>query len=212
MDFGNCLENAVGCTGSAQPGTVALRDGVEATYPGIGNDGIYNCRQTRGGGSWSLHAEGRAWDAHCDASTQLALGNTLAAHLVIYHQKLGIQRVIWNHRIWDAARGWHAYNGVDPHTGHLHIEICWAAAKGTQQLTVSYVKSVLPGYPVKEWDELATRDEVKQALREVLNEAPTSFTVGGLARTLFRGAYYTVGTTLHNVVTDIRAIKDKVAP
>lgn len=170
--YGRCY-NGTGsrCSGRAQPGTLALREGVRASFPGIGDLGIYNCRPTRGGGSLSTHGEGRGWDAACNATTASgkALGDRLAAALIKYHHVLGIQRIIWNRRQWDVNSGaWRAYGGVSPHTDHLHIELCWSAARD-KPLTVGYVKQVLSGTQ-EDWFDMATKEELKKVIEEVFDE------------------------------------------
>lgn len=144
--YGFCYDSTGSrCSGKPQAGTLALRATIRKLFPGIGDLGIYNCRPTRGGGSLSTHGEGRGWDAACNANTQLKLGDKLAATLVINAPQLGIQRVIWNRRQWDSrAKAWRAYGGVSPHTDHLHIELCWEAARD-RPLTEAYIESVLGG-------------------------------------------------------------------
>jgi hypothetical protein len=34
-----------------------------------------------------------------------------------------IKYIIWNRRIWNAIRGWVAYNGTNPHDKHLHLSV-----------------------------------------------------------------------------------------
>lgn len=160
------------CTGKPQPGTVALRNVIIALYPGIGSYGIYNCRQTRTGSSLSTHAEGRGWDASCNAynAKARAVGDRLAADLWANARALGIQRIIWNRRQIDSRPGnrdaWRAYRSYPPHTDHLHIELCWAAARDIP-LTESYIRSVLPG--MKQEDDLAQvpQNEWEQAKRDI---------------------------------------------
>lgn len=133
------------CSGKAQPGTRALRDGCDDLFPELGDYGIFNCRPSSGGGGLSTHGEGRGWDAACNAQTPdgLALGNKLAALLIKHHAELGVQRIIWNRRQWDVnTKRWRAYHGQSPHLDHLHIELCWEAARDNP-LTVEYVKLVL---------------------------------------------------------------------
>lgn len=161
--------NATGkkCSGKAQPGVVALRKAVRELFPGIGDLGIYNCRPTRGGGSLSTHGEGRGWDAKCNATTKsgLALGNRLAAWLVLHAQELGIQRVIWNRRQWDSkTRTWRKYSGQSPHTNHLHIELCWKSARD-QPLTVAYIKTVFSG-----GEEFVVDKETAAQIRAIVAE------------------------------------------
>lgn len=44
---------------------------------------------------------------------------------------MGIQEIIWNHRIWTSyhhAEGFRAYTGPNPHTEHMHIGLNRAGA------------------------------------------------------------------------------------
>lgn len=154
------------CSGKAQPGTRALRDGCDDLFPELGDFGIYNCRPSSGGGGLSTHGEGRGWDAACNAMTPegLALGNRLAALLIKYHEELGIQRIIWNRRQWDVnTKAWRAYHGQSAHLDHLHIELCWEAARDNP-LTVEYVKLVLGQ---EDWLMALTEKEQEELLKKV---------------------------------------------
>lgn len=127
------------CAKGPQPGTVALSQGVMHARPGIGTLGIFNCRDVVGTlGTPSVHGNGRAWDAK---PATRARGDQLALELVAHHVELGVQAVIWWRRAWSVLRPyWHAYDGTDPHTGHLHIEQNKAAAAA---LTVGAVLAAL---------------------------------------------------------------------
>lgn len=162
-DYGACY-NSTGshCSGKAQPGTRALRDAIDDLFPLVGDYGIYNCRPSSGGGGLSTHGEGRGWDCALNANNaeQKALGDKIAALLIKHHRALGIQRIIWNHREWDSQeQSWEAYHGTSPHTDHLHIELCWEAARDNP-LTVDYVKQVLG-------EEEDLTDEQAKMLKEV---------------------------------------------
>lgn len=117
-----------------------------AAYGPLGgvNSGIYNCREVRGGGSYSLHAEGRA----CDLGIRpyrAQYGTELAELLRLYSAELGIQLIIWNRRYWSGSyphSGWRAYSGVSPHEDHIHVELSWASARS---LTVERILAVLNG-------------------------------------------------------------------
>lgn len=146
MTLHSGYEPARSCTGGASPGCRALMAWYLGEYGGRGgvNTGIYNCRPVRGGGTWSLHAEGRA----CDLGVRpysAQYGTDLAEQLRSHSGELGIQLVIWNRRSWSGSRphdGWRPYRGVSPHTDHLHVELSRAAAR---TLTVDRVKVVLTG-------------------------------------------------------------------
>lgn len=173
-DYGtNCYNGTGGrCSSGPQPGTIALRAGVRAVYPGIGDLGIFNCRPSSGGGGLSTHGEGRGWDAACNATNPagLALGNRLAADLVKHYSELGIQRIIWNRKQTDVPNGmgnWRTYGGQSPHVDHLHIETCWKAARDNP-LTVEYVKQVLGE---EDWFTLATKEELAEVVEAALKDA-----------------------------------------
>lgn len=108
------------------PGILALRDAMMKAFPGSIDMGTYNFRPIRGARTLSVHAEGRAWDM---GPTGVAQGDSAAAYLTGAYEQLGVQRIIWNRRIWDSQRvAWRSYGGINPHTDHLHIELTRAAA------------------------------------------------------------------------------------
>jgi hypothetical protein len=126
------------CSSTSQPGVVAFRDLVLATYPCTTSGGI-----TRGCGvgGKSEHKEGRAWDWMIKAPHPAAdalLGWLLAsdgqgnAHAIA--RRLGVMYIIWNKKIWksyQASKGWQGYSGSSPHTDHVHFSFSWAGAKKT---------------------------------------------------------------------------------
>lgn len=179
MSFGYQYDPAKGCSGKAQPGTRVLRDTMDLLVPDLGDYGIYNCRSTRTGKSYSLHAEGRAWDCAIP-SGKWDLGDLTAQFFVDAAQDLGVQRVIWGRgpgkppKEWDSREGqrfWSAYSGP-PHDDHNHVELCWAAARS---LTPTIVRAAFAKY----WkgDELSAEDK---ALLEKLKKEV--FTKGGRSR------------------------------
>ena len=69
--------------------------------------------------------------------------------------------VIANKRIWEPGKGWQAYSGPDPHTGHLHISVKAANAditnpwritmdKATQiaEIRLNHIKGLAKGFGV----------------------------------------------------------------
>lgn len=167
MSYGWCYDSTGNtCSGKAQPGAVALRDTIMASrdFGAVRTMGIYNCRPSSGGGGLSTHGEGRGWDAGFLVSrpVEKAHGDAFAAWLVGHAQDLGIQRVIWNGREWDAReKVWEAYTGPSPHTDHVHVELCWAAAR---TLTAATIQSFLPGGADLTPDESRWLKEVRDLL------------------------------------------------
>lgn len=97
-----------------------------------------------------------------------------------------IKYVIANRRIFAGNAGpspwvWRTYTGPDPHTNHVHVSVApgtlgdragsWTLTRAPSKITPTPGKAL----------EMATIEEVKQALREVLAEDET-------ARQLFTGA------------------------
>lgn len=139
---------AVRCVGGPQPGAKAIAAWFMAAYEkdGARNDGIYNCRNVRGGSIMSAHAEGRAFDAGLPLIGGKAnpAGDRLVQQLRPHAADLGIGVLIWNRRIWSAkspGRAGRPYDGVDPHTGHVHIELTRNAAAKLNLATVRHYLS-----------------------------------------------------------------------
>jgi hypothetical protein len=122
-------------------GVDRFRDVVLAAFPWTGDGGIV--RDCHTGGA-SEHKEGRAWDWMLDAhdpddaaAADEMLGWLLAEdadgapHAVA--RRLGVLYVIWDGRIWSAARpeqGWQPYTGASPHTDHVHLSFSSEGARG----------------------------------------------------------------------------------
>lgn len=82
--------------------------------------------------------------------------------------------VIWNRRIWKRSSGWQPYSGSNPHDKHMHVSVTQAGKQDP---------SPWLGYPDRRrrgldssgadpnserWDEMATKEEIKEAFSEVL--------------------------------------------
>lgn len=134
------------CAGHAQPGAVALMSWFLGAYGSRGgtNLGIYGCRPIAGTAIGSVHGDGRAGDLGNPVGA--AWAQDLANWLMANSAELGVQCVIHNRKIWSstyARDGWKPYNGVDPHTGHIHVELTWAAAAS---LTVARINAIAAGW------------------------------------------------------------------
>lgn len=109
------------------PGTMNLAYAIKRRWQILlVNEGAYGCynRRLTASGNKSVHGDGRALDVgHGWTPTlaqQLAMTecvNVLAANAVY----LGIQQIIYFHRIWTPDRGWRYYASTD-HDNHAHIE------------------------------------------------------------------------------------------
>lgn len=156
--FGSAIDPLAGyvgqstCDPTAKPGTIDLRDLLEATYPTTSSAGI---GRECGVGGVSEHKEGRAYDWAVDAGVpaQNAMAEDFLTWLLApdsygnkyaMARRLGIMYVIWNRRIWSTwDEGWDVYcvqkkrkckdpdskAEVHPHTDHVHISLSWDGAK-----------------------------------------------------------------------------------
>lgn len=118
-------DKATGPSGGPTPGAVAVRNHWTAVT-GLSNQGIYNPRKVRGSDTvWSVHASGRAVDLKANAhdAWEKATAEAYIEFLQRHAVTLQVQYLIWNRRSWSPSRGWREYNGVHPHTDHIHLEL-----------------------------------------------------------------------------------------
>jgi hypothetical protein len=127
------------CSPYAKPGVVSLSERLLRAFPTTRSLGIVRACNI---GGTSEHKEGRAFDWGVNAHSVKdrarvarfmkwlmktdAYGNRYAMA-----RRLGIQYLIWNHKIWGsyaASAGWRKYSGPNPHTDHVHISFTWAGA------------------------------------------------------------------------------------
>ncbi|GIJ51946.1 hypothetical protein Val02_88320 [Virgisporangium aliadipatigenens] len=127
------------CSPTQKPGVVDFRSLLNRTY---GSHTGYITRACDSGGT-SEHKEGRALDYmlnynnandRADATDVLnwLLATDSHGNKHAMARRLGIMYIIWNHRIWSAARhdeGWRSYSGDNPHTDHIHFSFSWAGAR-----------------------------------------------------------------------------------
>lgn len=78
--------------------------------------GAYNNRNVVGGNSKSMHAYGRAFDIGGSQSTMSQIANYLKS------TAKNIQYVIYNRKISAMGGAWRGYNGLNPHTDHVHAD------------------------------------------------------------------------------------------
>jgi hypothetical protein len=128
------------CSPVAKPGVVDLSKRLLKAFPTTRSLGIVRACSV---GGQSEHKDGRAFDWG-GLNAHSAADRARVARFVLWLTKsdtygnkyamtrrLGIQYLIWNHKIWGsyaAAAGWRKYTGTDPHTNHVHISFTWAGA------------------------------------------------------------------------------------
>ena len=123
------------CTGSFTVGAQALRSYVLNKWsPPVSEVQGYNCRPILNDKTkpTSIHGLGRAIDIMIDSTipSEKQVGDNIRNFLINNATTLGVQRVIWTGHIWSANQdGWRVYNGSNPHTNHLHVEINIQASK-----------------------------------------------------------------------------------
>lgn len=62
-----------------------------------------------------------------DRAAQVALGDAIARYHIDNAERLGVNWIIWNRRIYryqntNRGHGWGVYTGPKPHTDHVHVE------------------------------------------------------------------------------------------
>ncbi len=111
---------------------------------GVRSDGIFNCRAVRGtADTFSCHAEGRALDVGFPLvhDKPNPAGMALVQIIRPLAAQVGVQALIWNRTIWsNKSPGMEGrpYHGVDPHTGHVHIELSRTAAEKLNLKTIRH--------------------------------------------------------------------------
>lgn len=114
------------CSGFPRLGTVDLLKYLMLKFPTTFSMGIYNCRDSSGGGGLSIHSCGRAIDLGIpllNGKANTALGDPVVIFLDKYAQEFGIHGQIWNQVRYDLTtpKG-RVYTGPHPHHDHNHIE------------------------------------------------------------------------------------------
>lgn len=157
-------------SGGAQPGAAALLAALLARWSSAGaySSGIYNCRDVRGGSTPSVHSEGRAIDL---GIRDKAVGDRIAAQLLAAAPSIGLQQIIWNRRSIRPGSTWRSYNGVNPHTDHLHIELNW---HGARTLTPQAADAALDGAgtPLPPEDDPSTWEKAQAGAKVVVGQVP----------------------------------------
>jgi len=142
------------CDPTPKPGAVGLRNLLLHSFPGSRDLGIGQSCDTPDG--VSEHKEGRAfdWGVNVDNPAEKAMADRFLTWLLAPDthgnafamiRRLGIMYVIWDHHIWGSYRaddGWRPYEGVSPHTDHIHISLSWAGGLAQTSFWTGHVGDV----------------------------------------------------------------------
>jgi len=154
-------------------GAKALAAYLEDMFPYQYSGGIYNCRDVRGGSSWSHHAEGRAYDCMIPTNGgqyRPELGDPIIQLLGPNGKRLGLDHLILNRTIYSTrSPDGRYYSGVHPHYNHAHIGLHTIAATNLTYATLVAVLGEPDGGTPPEEDEDMT--EYIKAQQENLRAA-----------------------------------------
>lgn len=142
--------SAANMKGREQPGARALWNYCADRWPFGRLGGIYAPRTIAGSKTPSHHAEGRAIDfmiaTLAGGAADVAKGQPLVDALGPHGQRLGIDQIIWNRRIWSGrSPGGRKYTGLSPHYDHVHLGLTREAAAS---LDLDTIASVINGKPL----------------------------------------------------------------
>lgn len=145
------------CSKKEQIGLIRLRDWAHARWDQIEDVtddiqelGILSCRPVRGGGDWSVHADGRAWDSRWESRAEQ---EEFWQFLITNHVVLNVQRIIdySGGRIWDVKAGtWysaHPQTPGDQGGTPTHVERNWIGALDPRPIE-QIVKEGTPTLPI----------------------------------------------------------------
>ncbi len=126
------------CDNTDKAGVVGYQQLILKAFPQTADDGI----STPCDGTVSEHHEGRAWDWKVSVNNASDVQNVKTVLDWLFAKdkngnsyamvrRLGIMYIIWNHQFWslyNASSGWISYDGVNPHTDHVHFSFYWTGA------------------------------------------------------------------------------------
>ncbi len=127
------VDRATECTGVEQAGAKQIQLDINTMWGG-GTGSILACREvSTGGGSRSVHSEGRAIDSFFNVSTpeELREGNQAFGWLLANADNIGIQYLKFWRVQWSPSRGINCVKSRDDqsvHSNHLHAELNWSGS------------------------------------------------------------------------------------
>ena len=110
-------------TANIAPAILKLRAQINTAYPhrDKSSDGIWPSAAHSAANPSSDHEAGNALDIDNDLAAGVDVGVISIALAVSRDARL--KYIIHDGRIWDAAHGWHAYSGSNPHKTHMHVSV-----------------------------------------------------------------------------------------
>lgn len=145
-----------GCCTSA----TALYTWLAGRSPFFYKNGCGGVKNVIGTATLSVHSEGRAFDVSLrnpnDPFQNQFMWDRLN-QMVEHGCILGLQRIIFNRRIWDinlgygvtGPAGWRPFTGAQTHNDHAHVEVCRMSCSRVSADVVNYVLGVhTPAPPV----------------------------------------------------------------
>jgi len=83
---------------------------------------IWSNRKIAGSNTTSQHATGNAIDWFGKKGVGDPVMQQLTDYLYTNRYFYNIENLIYNRLIWNEGKGWHSYNGVNPHITHVHVD------------------------------------------------------------------------------------------
>lgn len=108
------------------------------------------------------HDPAKGWDCHRRAATAMNDPRT--------------KYVIWDGRIGYPGTGWKAYSGSNPHRHHMHVSV---TQSGKRDGRVWFLDPPRVDPNDEGWSSMATRQEIKEALKEAFDEYRFKYGVPG---------------------------------
>lgn len=138
--------------------------------------GGYNNRNVRGGSSKSMHAYGRAFDIGGSHETMSKIAEYLRT------TASNLQYVIYNRKIAGPGQGksWRKYNGVNPHTDHVHADFKAVSTGGGAMANIKGGVAAWRPYIIKaaqQMKEAVTPAQIQGILAQIDRESDGNQTI-----------------------------------
>ncbi len=140
------------CTPKLALGATSLAAYLQDSFAYTFSMGICNCRNTRGGSSFSHHANCRAYDCGIPTNGGVyrpELGDPIHQLLGPNGRRLGLDHLILNRIIYSArSPNGREYKGTHPHYNHAHIGLTAAAGGNLNYASIVAILGPPVGVPI----------------------------------------------------------------